>query len=60
MIVLRLPYFSFFSVPGTHRTALFIENIHGDGNDRQIRATYTSSDVELLTAECDSEARHTR
>jgi hypothetical protein len=44
-----LPYFSFQGVPGTEKIALSHENITlGDGNDRQIQATYDDSDLHLL------------
>lgn len=51
MILPRLPYFSFLSVPGTDRTALCIDNVDGGGNDSQIRATYNGADVQLLRAD---------
>lgn len=45
----RLPYFSFHGVPGTQHTALSYENVaFGDGNDRQIAATYNETDIQLL------------
>ena len=45
-ILPRLPYFSFQSVPGSEHTALSYENVtYGDGNDRQVRATYTEADI---------------
>ena len=48
-IVKRLPYFSFQGIPGTAKTGLSHENVtHGDGNDRQIRATYNAADLQLL------------
>jgi hypothetical protein len=48
-ILPRLPYFSFHAVPGSQRTALSYENVtYGDGNDRQVKATYTEADVKLL------------
>jgi hypothetical protein len=48
-ILPRLPYFSFQGIPGTAGTALSHENVtHGDGNDRQIRATYNEADLRLL------------
>lgn len=44
-----LPYFSFQAVPGANEIALSNENVtYGDGNDRQVRATYTEADVKLL------------
>lgn len=51
-ILPRLPYFSFQGIPGTGRTALSRENItFGDGNDRQIKATYKEVDIQLLQFE---------
>jgi hypothetical protein len=45
----RLPYFSFQTVPGSQQTALSCENVtYGDGNDRQVAATYKEDDVQLL------------
>ncbi len=45
----RLPYFSFQSVPGSENTALSYQNVtYGDGNDRQVSATYTEADIKLL------------
>jgi hypothetical protein len=53
-VLRRLPYFSFQSIPGTTETALSHENVtYGDGNDRQIRATYNESDLRLLQFDCD-------
>ncbi|HEV2485813.1 MAG TPA: hypothetical protein VGT08_09800 [Terracidiphilus sp.] len=46
-ILPRPPYFSFQSIPGTHRTAL-----NGRGIDLQISATYKESDIQLLRAGC--------
>lgn len=52
-VVARLPYFSFHVVPGTQRTALSHENVtRGEGCDRQIRATYKETDIQLLRADC--------
>jgi hypothetical protein len=51
MILPRLPYFSFLSVPGTHRTGLCIGNVDRDGNNPQVRATYNEADVQLLRAD---------
>jgi hypothetical protein len=48
----RLPYFSFQGIPGTQRIALWHDNVEGDGNERQIRATYTEADVQVLRSEC--------
>jgi hypothetical protein len=51
-ILPRLPYFSFHLIPGTAQTALSRENVtHGDGNDRQIAATYSQADIQLLLAD---------
>ena len=48
----RLPYFSFQEIPGTQKTNLRRDNIdHGDGNDRQIAATYNEADVQLLRSD---------
>jgi hypothetical protein len=48
-ILPRLPYLSFQGVPGSQRTALSYENVtYGDGNDRQMKTTYTDSDIQLL------------
>lgn len=53
-ILPRLPYFSFQGIPGTAETALSNNNVtHGDGNDRQIQATYDESDIRLLRFDCD-------
>jgi hypothetical protein len=35
-------------IPGTQETALHLENVTSDGNDRQIQATYTKADIEML------------
>jgi hypothetical protein len=52
-ILPRLPYFSFQAVPGAANTALSNENVtNGDGNDRQIRATYNDADLRLLQLDC--------
>jgi hypothetical protein len=48
MIVPRLPYLSFRGVPGTQDTALCRDNVDRAGNDPQIRATYTDSDIQRL------------
>jgi hypothetical protein len=40
------PYFSFQSIPGTYRSAL-----KGSGEDWQVAATYTESDIQMLRAE---------
>lgn len=48
----NLPYFSFQAVPGSQQTALSYENVtYGDGNDRQVRATYTEADIRLLQSD---------
>ena len=48
-ILPNLPYLSFHEVPGAHQTALSYSNVtYGDGNDRQIKATYTQADINLL------------
>ena len=48
----KLPYFSFQGVPGSQQSALSYENVtYGDGNDRQVRATYTEADVRLLQSD---------
>jgi len=48
-----LPYFRFHSVPGTQKIALCHENVDfGDGNERQIRATYNQDDIRILQREC--------
>jgi hypothetical protein len=48
----RLPYFAFHGIPGTQQTALCHENVdHGDGNDRQMKATYTEADFQILRSE---------
>jgi len=41
------PYFSFQSIPGTHRTAL-----KGRDGDTAILATYKESEIQLLRADC--------
>jgi hypothetical protein len=49
----NLPYFAFQGVPGTQETALSFENVtYGDGNDQQIRQTYTEADIRALQREC--------
>jgi hypothetical protein len=53
-ILPQLPYFSFQAIPGTQQIALCHENVDGDGNERQIKATYTETDILLLRAECGS------
>ena len=48
----KLPYFSFQGVPGSQRTALSYENVtYGDGNDRQVKATYSEADIRLLKSD---------
>jgi len=48
----KLPYFSFQGVPGSQQAALSHQNVtYGDGNDRQVRATYTDSDIRLLQSD---------
>lgn len=45
----RLPYLAFQAIPGMADTALSLENVtRGNGNDTQIRATYTEADLRLL------------
>lgn len=51
-ILLLPPYFSFQSIPGTHRTML-----NGRNEDSAISATYKESDIQLLRANCDVVAR---
>jgi hypothetical protein len=51
-ILPRLPYFSFQTIPGSQQTALCNENVDGDGNDWQMRATYNEVDLQLLRADC--------
>jgi len=46
------PYFSFQSIPGTLGTAL-----KGGGEDWQVAATYTESDIRLLRADCGTATR---
>lgn len=54
-ILPRLPYFSFQSVPGSETTALSYKNVtYGDGNDRQVKATYTEADIRKLQADKDA------
>jgi hypothetical protein len=49
----QLPYFSFQGIPGTAEISLSHDNVtYGDGNDRQIRATYNESDLRLLRFDC--------
>jgi hypothetical protein len=51
-ILPRLPYFSFQGIPGTQEVALSRENVtHGNGNDRQVKATYRETDIQLLRAD---------
>ena len=47
-ILPRLPYFSFRGIPGTQHTTLSFYNVEGQGNDRQIQATYNDADIEVL------------
>jgi hypothetical protein len=48
-ILPKLPYFSFQAVPGAAHNALSLQNVtHGDGNDRQVKATYTQADINLI------------
>jgi hypothetical protein len=42
--------FRLFEIPGTQQTALHHGNLAGGGNDRQIKATYTDSDISILLA----------
>lgn len=52
-ILRQLPYFSFQGIPGTERTSLSFGNVtFGAGNDRQIRATYKESDLQLIRMDC--------
>ena len=51
-ILPRLPYYSFQMIPGSQKTALCHENVDGDGNERQMRATYNEADIEVLRSEC--------
>jgi hypothetical protein len=52
-IVPRSPYFSFQGIPGTQQIALSYENVtYGDGNDRQMNATYNDADNQLLRMDC--------
>ena len=51
-ILPRLPYFSFQLIPGSQQIALSHENVDGDGNERQMRATYNEADIQLLRADC--------
>lgn len=51
MIVPHLPYLSFRGVPCTQRTALCHDNVDGAGNDPQIKATYSESDIQLLRSD---------
>jgi hypothetical protein len=48
----RLPYFAFQGIPETQQIALCHDNVDGDGNERQMRATYTEADIQTLRAEC--------
>jgi len=51
-ILPHLPYFLFQGVPGAQQTALSYENVtYGDGNDQQVKATYTEADIRLLLAD---------
>ena len=45
---------SFPTLPGTQSTGLIQGNVHGSQNDVQIRRTYTSSDIALLAAACET------
>lgn len=48
----QLPYFAFQGIPGTQQTALCHDNVDfGDGNDRQMRATYNEMDLRILRNE---------
>jgi hypothetical protein len=47
-----LPYFAFQEIPGTQQTALCHGNVDsGDGNERQMKATYGEADFQLLCNE---------
>lgn len=51
-IFAHLPYFAFQGIPGTQQTALCHDNVDfGDGNDRQMKATYCEADFRLLRNE---------
>lgn len=48
----HLPYFAFQGIPGTQQSALCHDNVDsGDGNDRQMKATYSENDFQLLRNE---------
>lgn len=53
-ILPRLPYLSFRGIPGTQHTALSFYNVEGQGNDRQVYATYNDADIELLRNDQDA------
>jgi hypothetical protein len=51
-ILPALPYLSFQPVPGATQNALSYKNVtYGDGNDRQVKATYTEADVRLISTD---------
>lgn len=52
-IVDSLPRYGFLTIPGTQTTALNFDNLNSGGNDRQVVATYTDSDISLLMGEND-------
>lgn len=45
----RIPYFAFYSVPGSQDVALCHENVDRAGYDSQIKTLYSHSDLHLLT-----------
>ena len=47
-ILPQLPYFSFQMIPLTQPFALSRDNVDRDGNEPQIRATYTVEDITFL------------
>jgi hypothetical protein len=51
-ILPQLPYFAFQGIPGTQQTALCQDNVDsGNGNERQMKATYNDDDFQLLRNE---------
>ncbi|HWA96672.1 MAG TPA: hypothetical protein VG844_18895 [Terracidiphilus sp.] len=50
-IMPKLPYLAFQNLPGTQQSALSRDNVDSDGNDPQIKATYSQSDIQILQEE---------
>lgn len=54
-ILPQIPYLSFQMIPLTQRSALSRNNVDRDGNELQIKATYTAQDLRILLDACASD-----